>query len=84
MDAARKGDTVTVRTLLSTSATASFINFQDEKGGTPLHTVTHHGHASVTEELLASHCNVDIQDMDGFTALHLTALVGHKAVTTKL
>jgi hypothetical protein len=36
-DAARDGDTVTVRTLLSAADAQSLMNYQDENGSSPLH-----------------------------------------------
>ena len=51
-DAARDGDTVTVRTLLSAADAQSLMNYQDEYGNTPLHMAVQVGHASVTKQLI--------------------------------
>jgi hypothetical protein len=59
LDAARDGDTATVRTLLSASGAQSLINYQDAQcGSTALLYAAYKGLASVTEHLLAARCKV--------------------------
>jgi ankyrin repeat protein len=60
--AARDGHTETVRTLMSTAGALSLINTQDASGNTPLYCAAHNGHASVTEQLIEAHFNVDLQN----------------------
>jgi ankyrin repeat protein len=67
--AARDGDTVTVRTLLSTADALSLINTQDASGATPLHFAALVGHASVTKQLIEARCNMNLQTKDGATPL---------------
>ena len=50
-DAARDGDTVTVRTLLSAAGAQSLMNYQDANGSTPLHMAAENAHDSVTKQL---------------------------------
>jgi ankyrin repeat protein len=57
---ARDGDTVTVRTLLSTSDAVSLINTQDASGATPLYCAAANGHAAVTQQLIEVRCNIDL------------------------
>ena len=71
--AARDGDTVTVRTLLSTAGAQSWINYQDENGATPLSIAAFNGHASVTEQLIKSRCNIELQTKNGPTPLYFAA-----------
>ena len=59
-EAARDGDAAKVSTLLSTQGAQSFINYQDAQGATPLFLAARHGHAAVTEVLIAACCNVDL------------------------
>ncbi len=83
--AARDGDTATVETLLSTSGAQSLINNQQaELGASPLYFAARHGHSSVTGQLIAARCNLDLQEKDGATALHAAAHNGHAAVTELL
>ncbi len=83
-DAARDGDTVTVRTLLSAADAQSLMNYQDENGSSPLHLAAENGHASVTAQLIEARCNVDLQDENGATPLHIAAENGHASVTEQL
>jgi ankyrin repeat protein len=79
------GDTATVETMLSTSGAQSLINYQEaEHGATPLHCAAGEGHASVTAQLIAARCNVDLQDKNGATPLFLTAQFGHASITGQL
>jgi ankyrin repeat protein len=82
--AARDGDTVTVRTQLSTAGALSLINTQDASGATPLYWAAQNGHASVTEQLIEARCNVDLQAKDGSAPLHLAGQNGHASVTVQL
>ncbi len=82
--AARHGDTANVRTLLSTPAAQFFINYQDEFGGVCLHIAAFNGHSSVTEQLIAARCNVDLQTKKGDTPLHIAAFNGHALVAEQL
>ena len=82
--AARDGDTTAVRTLLSMPGAQSFVDYQDEHGATPLHLASYNGHASVTEQLLAARCNVDLQMKDGRNALILAQSQGQSAIVTLL
>ena len=57
-DAARDGDTVTVRTLLFAAGAQSLMNYTDENGSTPLHIASQEGtHTSayVAYEALRQH-----------------------------
>jgi ankyrin repeat protein len=83
-EAARDGDAAKVSTLLSTQGAQSFINYQDALGRTPLHIAAANGHASVTQQLIAARCIVDLEAEEGFTALHCAAGNGHEAVTEQL
>jgi ankyrin repeat protein len=65
LDAALDGDTEKVRTLLSTQRAQSFINYQDALGDTPLHLAVEQGHTTVTRQLIAARCDVDLQAKDG-------------------
>ena len=76
INAARDGDTETVRTLLSSAEVQSFINYQDASGATPLHTAAREGHEAVTKQLIEARCNVDLQANDGCTPLHIAAHQG--------
>ncbi len=82
--AASHGDTSTVRTLLSVEGAQSLINYQNANGTTPLNMAARHGHARVTELLIASCCNVDLHDKDGYTPLHRAAGGDHEVVADKL
>ena len=66
-EAALIGDAAKVGTLLSTQGAQSFINYQDARGCTPLYVAAGYGYASVTEQLLAARCNVNLQTEDGNT-----------------
>jgi ankyrin repeat protein len=91
--AARDGDAVTVRTMLSTAAaqwliskraSPALINYQDNFGATPLLCAAINGHAAVTEQLIEARCNIDFQNKDGATALYFAAQNGHPSVTKQL
>ena len=84
-DAARDGDSAKVSTLLSTQGAQSYINYQDAKGASALHIAAEKGHASVTEQLIAARCDVNLQNnITGNTLLHITAITGDEAVTKQL
>ena len=74
-DAARHGDTVTVRTLLSTAGALSLINTQDASGATPLHAAAQN-HPAVTKQLIDARCHVDVQDKSGRTPLYTAPQMG--------
>ena len=82
--AAYDGDAAKVGTLLSTQGAQSFINYQEENGGTPLHIAATNGHESVTKQLIVAQCSVDLQTEDGDTPLLRAASNGHAAVTKQL
>jgi hypothetical protein len=82
--AARDGDTVTARTLLSTAGAQSWINYQHENGATPLSIAACNGHASVTEQLIKSRCNIELQTKNGPTPLYFAAHQGHASITKQL
>ena len=81
-EAARDGDAAKVSTLLSTQGAQSFINYQKVDGGTALHAAAFGGHATVTKQLIAARCNVDLQMENGRTPLHAAA--GNLAVSKQL
>ena len=82
--AALDGDSVKVRTLMSTQGSQSFINYQEEYGCTPIHIETIKGHETVMEKLLAVRCNVNLQDQNGCTPLHSPVHERHETVTKNL
>jgi ankyrin repeat protein len=82
--AAREGDTATARTLLSTRGAQSLINYKDASGATPLFFAAENGHDSVTEQLIAARCGVDLQKNTGSTPLYIAAEKGHACVTEQL
>jgi cytohesin len=82
--AARHGDTVTVRTLLSTAGALSLINTQDASGATPLYCAAHNGHASVMKQLIEGRCNINLHEDHGATPLYIAAQNGHASVTEQL
>ena len=85
LEAAHGGNVAQVGELLSTQGAQSFINYQDEQGATPLHLVVYAGHDTVTKQLLAARCNVDLQMKNGSsTPLHLAAEHGHESITNQL
>ena len=84
LDAARDGDAAKVSSLLSTQGAQSLINYQDAQGATPLFIAAQKGHASVTEQLIAARCNVDIQDEMRYTPLHIAAGSGLASVAKQL
>jgi hypothetical protein len=49
-----------------------------------LYVAAKHGHSSVTKQLLALRCNVDLQTDKGFTPLHVAAQNGHASITEQL
>jgi ankyrin repeat protein len=73
--AARVGDTVIVRTLLSTPGALSLINTRDASGATPINVAAQNGHAAVLKQLIDAHCNVDLQEKIGRTPLYNAALL---------
>ena len=83
-EAARDGDAAKVRTLLSTQGAQSCINYQDEKGFTPLLHAAGNGHEAVSKQLIAARCNVDLQEKNGGTPLHAAAYQGHETITEQL
>ena len=70
INAARDGDTETVRTLLSSAEVQSFINYQDASGASPLHIAAARGHAAVAKQLISAHCNIHLQRTPGSTPLY--------------
>ena len=85
VQAAHDGDTVAVRTLLSSAGAQSFINYMEETSGafmwaTPLSCAARNGHAAVTEQLIAARCNVDLEDKAGARPLSIAAHDGHALV----
>ncbi len=60
--AAKNGDTETLKMLLYTPGSHSFINYHDEHGYTPLHeAVGCPRNNAITKQLIAARCNVDLQ-----------------------
>jgi ankyrin repeat protein len=59
-EAARDGDTVTIRTLLSSAGGQFLINIQDAGGVTPLFIAAHNGHMSATKLLIDAHQVISI------------------------
>jgi ankyrin repeat protein len=85
LNAAARGDAVTVRALLSSTAGAlSLINTQDESGETPLYVAAENGHEAVTKLLIAARCNVDLQANNGATPLYIAAHSGQASVSKQL
>ena len=82
-EAVRNDNAAKVSMLLCTHIAQSFfINYQDAHGATPLYIAAAQGHASVTKQLLAAHCNVDLQLKDGATALQVAERLGHIGIAT--
>ena len=81
-EAVRNDNTAKVSMLLCTHIAQSFINYQDAHGATPLYIAAAQGHAFVTKQLLAAHCNVDLQDNNGLAALQLAEEEGHAGIAT--
>jgi len=79
---ARNQRTANVITLLSTQYAHFFINYQDADGATPLLYAAENGHESVTKQLLAASCNVDLQDKNGRTAMQVAEVEGHAGIAT--
>ena len=84
MQAAFHGDSEIFRTLLSLPGAQSCIDYQDDDGGllsgsTILHVAASKGSVSITEQLIALRCNVDLQMEDGQTPLISAAVKGHAA-----
>ena len=75
-EAARDGDTATVRKMLSTAGAQSLINYQDASGATPLYIAAHNGHASVTKQLIEARCDIELQQNVGYTPLCIAATMG--------
>jgi serine/threonine-protein phosphatase 6 regulatory ankyrin repeat subunit B len=74
--AAAKGDLEQVKLLISKGAN---VNEKDEKGWTPLHTVSYnepYKAADIVEVLIAKGANVDVKDVSGRTPLHVAASKG--------
>ncbi len=72
INAARDGDTVTVKTLLSAADAKSFMNYQDGNGATPLYK-----HGYTLQGWTDDH-------KDGYTPLFMAAANGHASVTKQL
>jgi ankyrin repeat protein len=80
-EATHFGDAAKVCALLSTQGAQSFINYQNADGDTPLIIAAYSGHESVTKQLIAARCNVDLQTKCEFSPLHDAANNGHETVT---
>jgi hypothetical protein len=65
--ALRHGDTVTVRKMLSTAGAQSWIDYLSDLGYTPLYITALLNYASITEQLIVAHCNIDLHREDGNT-----------------
>jgi hypothetical protein len=85
-EAARDGDTVTVRRMLSTVGAQFLINdqYQDAHGVTPIFIAANNGHALVTEQLIEARCNVDLQIKDGRSPIFAAIERGHASITKQL
>ena len=85
-EAALIGDVAKVGTLLSTQGAQSFINYQDAHGCTPLYIAAKNGHESVTEQLIAARCNVNLHGQLGMvgTPLHIATHFGQATITKQL
>ena len=66
IEAARKGDTAKVKTLLAEGAE---VNHQDQYGYTALIWAANKGHAEVEKHLLAEGADVNLKNKNGKTAL---------------
>ena len=77
-DAAREGDLVLARTLVSQGVN---LNVADAEKLTPLHLAAFGGHAEIIRLLLTAGADSSARDIYGFTPLHAAARDGHlKAV----
>ena len=47
-------------------------------------TVAQNGYTSITKELIATRCNVDLPEHDGVTPLYMTVFFGNPEVTEQL
>jgi ankyrin repeat protein len=82
--ALRDGDTVTVRKMLSTADTQSWIDYQSDLGYTPLYIAALLNQPSITEQLIVARCNIDLHREDGATPLIIAAANGYETVTKQL
>ena len=64
---------------MCTQGALSFIHYQDvdnavdpsTRGFTPVHIAAQNGHVTVTDQLIAARCNVDLQTNDGRTPRYI-------------
>ncbi len=56
------------------------VTLQDQNVCTTLHFTAQNGRETVTEQILASRCNVAFQLREGVTPLHVTSRKGHATV----
>ena len=73
--AARKGDFVTLKTILTTER--SLCTVGDIRGATPLHVCAYHGHVDCLSSLLEAGADANLGDFDGATPVHFSAASGH-------
>ena len=80
-DAARDGDTATVRVLLQQGVD---VNAQEPDGSTALHWAAHRGDAAAVELLLGAGARAGLANRYGVTPLSLAAAGGNAAVVERL
>ncbi len=78
----KKGDLIKVKALLEKEP--ELINKKDNKGWSPLHHTSFHGHNEVVEFLISSGAEIHALDNIGCTPLHRAALRGHVNITRLL
>jgi ankyrin repeat protein len=85
--AARKGDTVSIKSILDCgdlTKSKSLVNATDKHRRTPLHLASFFGHPDAVKCLIEFKADVHVGAVDGFTALHFASQNGHTDVCKQL
>jgi len=75
-DAARDGKTSEVAALLSNPEARSFINWQDERGHSPIFIAALCGRTDAVKELISAGCDINRATKDGWTPIFAAACYG--------